>query len=276
MMTDVRWPAATPATRGTEGRRIRRRAGLQRAGKWCAAALVAGATVALSAVPATAAYPSRADSPPSLWGDPITTPLESMPFIPRESSGDVTFGLTGTEDTPTQVKQLTMRVYSPEHTRLENATLTALDGTPGGWTCKMSLGMKQTEGVGDRMVCTTDYTGPLPAKGQAWRWAVRILVPCRPMPDGWQNSTNGWAVARADSADGSGSAWSNSMTMGLHTTPPDSSTACSAPSAPLAPYPLPSEVEVPEPAAEPSGSGKTAGLPDLGGILGALLHPGSK
>ncbi|NGO68075.1 hypothetical protein [Streptomyces boncukensis] len=157
---------------------------------------------------------------PVFWGEPVVTPVESMPFIARESSGELSFGLKGTEETPGHVKKLVMRLYAPEHTRLVDATVTPLGGAPGGWKGTMTLGAELVETGGDRMVCTCDYAGALPAVGQEWAWKVTISVPRGwPMPPEWEKSTNGWTAVQAHSADDTGTPWSKSMSMGIRTTP---------------------------------------------------------
>lgn len=258
MMTDARWSAATSATPGGAQNR---RARLQRAGQGCAAALVAGAAVALSTGPALAAAPSQSSVPPSQWGEPLPVVEDSLPFISRGSSGQTTFGIKGTEATPTEVKGLTMRLYAPEHTWLpKDAKPLPLDGAPGGWECNVTLGMEPAtdEQGGDRMTCTTDYAGPLPAAGAQWRWQVNCRIPVyddamvpvyKRMPPEWDKSTNGWATIQAHSADGSGSAWSSSMSMGVRTATAQPAQPAPAPAAP--------------------------GLTDLTGtlgLLGSLLH----
>lgn len=260
MMTDARWSAATTGTRGAEDHRDGRRAASHlRAGKWCATALVAGAAVALSAGPAPAAALSPTSAPPVFWGEPVVVPVDSMPFIPRKSSGEVTFGLKGSEKVPSHVKKLAMRVYTPEHTRLVDATLTPLNGTPGEWKCIMTLGPHQVDAGGDRMECTSDYAGPLPATGQEWSWKMNLSVPRGwPMPPEWNKSTNGWAAVQAHSADDTSSPWSKSISMGIRTTPGENS-------------PTPADDKPKAPVDEAPKDGGTAGL-DLGGLLGGLLN----
>jgi hypothetical protein len=142
-----------------------------------------------------------------------------MSFIPRGQSGEVTFGIKGSEETPSQVGKLTMIVIAPDGTRLVDATVTPLgEGSPDGWKGQMNLGETQVETGGDRLLCTCDYVGPLPAVGQEWRWKVNIQVPVETMPPTWDSSTNGKAMMQAHAPDGSGYEWSKQMSMGVRTT----------------------------------------------------------
>ncbi|MFC7220965.1 hypothetical protein ACFQLX_22820 [Streptomyces polyrhachis] len=283
-MTHVSSPA-NPTTNGARRRR---------AARWCGAAATAGA-LALSASPAAAA-----DAPPVLWGEPVVQSAESLPFIARSSSGEVWFGLKGSQEAPTHVHKLVMRVYTPEHTRLVENSLTPVGDAPGGWSCTGALGSVPMESGGDRMECTTDYHGALPATGQEWGWKIKVAVPEGwPMPPEWEQSTNGWAAIQAHGADGA--AWSKSISMGLRTTKgPD--TPDPRPAAVWQPKPAPAaqpdakpaEQPAVQPAAQPAeqpaaqpdakpaeqpaaqpaqqpAANPAAGLGDLGGLLAPLL-----
>ncbi|MDN3022784.1 hypothetical protein [Streptomyces sp. S.PB5] len=245
--------------------------------------MAAGTALALSAAPALASAPTETGAPPAYWGQPVAVSEEQMPYIERESSGAVRFGLAGTQDSPTQVNRLEMAVFAPEHTRFVTATLNPVAGTPGGWQCKMALGETPMETGGDRMVCATEYQGALPASGQTWQWDTTVTVPKEFLCE-WAKSTNGWFAVRAHAADGSGAAWSKSGTFGLRTSArpvqagvvptrdnpfPAAPCALSESAEPVIPAPVPAAPEGPR---GPVGLGGIGGLLG-GGLLGGLSLP---
>lgn len=250
---------------------------LRRSGTWCAAALTAGAALALGTAPALASAPVQTSVPPAYWGQPVTVSEEQMPYIERESSGPVRFGLAGTEDSPSQVNRLEMAVFAPEHTRFVTATLNPVAGAPGGWRCQMALGETPMTTGGDRLVCATEDVKALPASGQTWQWETTVTVPKEFLCE-WNKSTNGWFAVRAHAADGSGAAWSKSGTFGLRTKalPVQAGVVPTRDNPfPAAPCALPDSAPAQGPAAPaaPAGpqrpAGGPAGLPGLGSLLGS-------
>ncbi|MER6381019.1 hypothetical protein [Streptomyces sp. NPDC001250] len=212
-MSDVRRSAMTPARPGTERRPSVRRDAPRRAGKWCVAALAAGAALALGGGPAPATAAPAPGAPQPYWG--TDSPQRPIALIKSGASGPVSFGIKATKGMPSRVDDLTLTVYSPELMRLADTKVTPVGRAPGGWSCRMFHGMTPMTHNGTHMVCTSRYSGPPPAK--EWRWKVNIAVPAE-LPAGTR-SANGWASLRLHSPGrGSGTGWdSHAMTLEART-----------------------------------------------------------
>lgn len=163
IVTDAHGPAVVPTAR---------RGGFHRAGRWCTAALMAGAVLALSAGPA----PAR-DS--SALTDYPQTPA---PVIAPGTSGQVVIGLKNTSPTEDVIHDgvptygdtgkmyLSMYADTMHGMTFADNTLTPVGGAPGPWSCTLN-----SDRTG--LNCVSDYIGVLVPAGGTAQWQVNITVP---------------------------------------------------------------------------------------------------
>jgi hypothetical protein len=163
-MADVRMTVGTSAE---SAKRVRR------AGRRCAAALLACSAVALGAGPASASVGG-----PSI--PMLTAPGEveqPVPVMAPGESGPVTVAFKN----PSWVEavndgRLYMELWAPWATRFTDVSLTPVDGALGGWTCSGDGVVEGRPYESTILRCLSSEKGVVaPARGIA-RWKVNMKV----------------------------------------------------------------------------------------------------
>ncbi|GGP59798.1 hypothetical protein GCM10010278_41040 [Streptomyces melanogenes] len=192
-MTDVQEPMGLPVARNAAG-------GVQRAGRWRVAAVLAGAAMALGVSPAAAE--NAVPMPPTPPKQPVRVqgtdyPGVPVPFVERGQTAAVTFGIKDSTPVgyahgyPAITNNWEMIFYAPDHTAFADDTLTPVGDAVGSWSCtRLSSG--------SFMQCTSTYAGPPPPVTGA-QWQVNLTV----LPDAPSDTmlTGGYGVLQVASPD---------------------------------------------------------------------------
>ncbi|MDN3022780.1 hypothetical protein [Streptomyces sp. S.PB5] len=164
-MTDVRVAVGTSVADAQRARRVRR------AGRRCAAVLLACSAVVLGAGPAPAAGPSI----PMLTAPSETE--QSIPVMAPGTSGPVTVAFKN----PSLVNavndgRLYMELWAPWATRFTDVSLTPVDGALGGWTCSGDGVVEGRPYESTILRCLSSEKGVVAPAGGIARWRVNMKV----------------------------------------------------------------------------------------------------